>query len=369
MSDNPFGPMFGDLARLLGAQGPGAWFDTATQLATSIARGEDGDPNPDPLERQRLEELSTLVARHVDDLFGVAREPELVVTNRVGLATAALTQWRPLMEPALAATALPDLGADPAFAQMARLMGPLFAGFQLGSAAGHLTERAWSLAVIPLPRHDGSSWVVAANLSAFADSWSLTHDEVDVFALAQEFAAATVLTRPGTGDALRALLLDTIREAQAVQGDLLGKIQGLLEGGDPAQALSDPAALLEGIDLPDDSPATRAINAATAALGAVFELAAHEVTTRLLGPRPVLAEAVRRHRLSDARGEEAASALFGIAARGDHHERASAFAADLARNHGFSAFSALLRVDGLPSDDELDDPARWWRRVSTSPLA
>ncbi len=368
MSDNPFGPLFGDLARLLGNQGPGAWFDTATQLATSIARGEDGDPNPEPLERQRLEELTPLVARHVDDLFGVAREPELIVTTRVGLATAALAQWRPLIEPALNA-AVPEMGGDPAFAQMARIMGPLFAGFQLGSAAGHLTERAWSLAVIPLPRLDDSSWLCANNAAAFAESWSLTRDEVYVFALAQEFAAATILTRPGTGDALRALLLDTVREAQAVQGDLLGRIQGLFAEGDPSQMLSDPAALLEGIDLPDDSPATRAINAATAALGAVFELAALEVATRLLGPRSALAEAVRRHRLSDARGEEAASALFGIAARGEHLERASDFANRLVATHGFGAFSALLRVDGLPSDDELDAPERWWERVSTSPLA
>ena len=49
MSDNQlegFGGMFGDIFSMLGKQGPNAWFDTATQLALNIARGEDGDPNP-----------------------------------------------------------------------------------------------------------------------------------------------------------------------------------------------------------------------------------------------------------------------------------------------------------------------------------
>ena len=36
-------PMFGDLFKLLGQQGPDAWFQTATQLALNVARGDDGD--------------------------------------------------------------------------------------------------------------------------------------------------------------------------------------------------------------------------------------------------------------------------------------------------------------------------------------
>jgi len=73
MSDNPFGGMFGDIFSMLGQQGPDAWFTTATQLALNIARGEDSDPNPLPIERQRLEELAPLVARHVDSLLRLSR--------------------------------------------------------------------------------------------------------------------------------------------------------------------------------------------------------------------------------------------------------------------------------------------------------
>jgi hypothetical protein len=104
MTDNPFGGMFEDIFSLLGQQGPDAWFTTATQLALNIARGTDGDPNPLPIERQRLEELAPLVGRHVDALLGVSRTPSLTAVNRSALTTAALTQWRPLMSRARTST-------------------------------------------------------------------------------------------------------------------------------------------------------------------------------------------------------------------------------------------------------------------------
>ena len=88
--------MFADIFKLINQQGPNAWFDTATQLALNIARGSDGDPNPLPTERQRLEELAPLVGRHVDALWGVPSEPVITAVNRSELTAAALAQWRSL---------------------------------------------------------------------------------------------------------------------------------------------------------------------------------------------------------------------------------------------------------------------------------
>jgi uncharacterized protein (DUF2342 family) len=373
VSDNPFGGFFGDIFNLLGQQGPNAWFDTATQLALSIARGDDGDPNPLPAERQRLEEWAPLVERHVDALFAVARPPSVTAVNRSSLAVAALGQWRPLIEPIATRTvALPeDLEGDggPALAQMVAALGPLFTGFQMGSVAGHFTERAWSLAALALPRESDERLLVVNNLAAFAEAWSLERNDVYVFALAQEFVASLVLSQPGTGDALRALLLDGVRESAAAQGDLLDRLSSMVNPDDLSSLMANPEALLEGITVPQDSAATRALNAATGALLAFFDAAAHDITAALLGPRPALVEAYRRHRRSDARGEDAAAALFGISTQGAHHDLAAAFVAELADEHSLSVFDALLRVDGLPSAEELSDPPRWYERVSTSPLA
>jgi uncharacterized protein (DUF2342 family) len=374
MSDNPFGGMFGDIFSMLGQQGPDAWYTTATQLALNIAQGTDGDPNPSPLERQRLEELAPLVARHVDAIFAVSCEPSVTAVNRSGLTIAALAQWRPLMEP-MVNTPVPtgddlDVAADNALmAQMAATIGPLFTGFQMGSVAGHFSERAWSLAALPLPRLDAERLLVVNNLTTFATDWSLETDEVYVFALAREFVASLVLTQPGTGDALRALLIDAVREAAAVQGDLMTRLQSMIKPEDINELMNNPESLLDGIEIPEDTDATRAINAAASVLLAFFDASARAITEAILGPRPTLVEAYRRHRRSDARGEDAASALFGISTQGPHHDDAETFVATLRDQHGLAVFDALLRVDGLPSHDELTSPDSWYQRVTNSPLA
>jgi uncharacterized protein (DUF2342 family) len=254
-------------------------------------------------------------------------------------------------------------------AQIASTLGPLFTGFQMGSVAGHFSERAWSLAILPLPREDTDRLLVVNNLASFAEAWSLEHDEVYVFALAQEFVASLVLTQPGTGDALRALLFDAVQEATRAQGDLLTRLQSIVNPEDLTSFINNPEALLDGIELPEETDATRAINAAASVLSAFFEAAAHEITEAILGPRPALVEAYRRHRHSDARGEDAAAALFGISTQGPHHEQAHDFVATLQRTHTLKVFDALLRVDGLPSASELSDPDAWYERVTNSPLA
>ncbi|MGA2123808.1 MAG: zinc-dependent metalloprotease [Acidimicrobiales bacterium] len=377
MSDNPFGNMFGDIFSMLSQQGPDAWYQTASQLALNIARGEDGDPNPLPAERQRLEEMAPLVGRHVDALFGVSIEPSVVTVNRSALTQAALEQWRPLMDPVMKSTSsvTPPLGEDldvqqnQLLNQISSTIGPLFAGFQMGSVAGHFSERAWSLAVLPLPRENHFHLLVVNNLAKFASDWSLENEEVYVFALAQEFIASLVLTQPGTSDALRALLIDAVNESNAMQGDILGKLTNLMESGDINEMMNNPEALLEGIEVPEETNATRAINAATSVLLAFFDAVAKDVTESLLGPRPALFEAYARHRRSDARGEDAAAALFGISTQGSHHDAAREFVSTLVAEHGLGVFSALLRVDGLPSAAELESPNAWYERVTTSPLA
>ena len=376
MSTDPFSGMFGDIFNLLGQQGPDAWYQTATQLGLNIARGEDGDPNPKPSERQRLEELAVLVSRHVDSALGVAGDASITGVNRSALTSAALSQWKPLIAPVLDHLAL---GAQPSDAdpdnevammsQLAATIGPLFTGFQMGSVAGHFSERAWSLAVLPLPRLDATRMLVVNNLTSFAEAWSLERDEVYVFALAQEFVAALVLSQPGTGDALRALLIDAVREASAAQSNLIDRLQSMINPEDLNELMSNPAALLDGIEVPEESDATRAINAAASVLLAFFDRAASDITESILGPRPALAEAYARHRRSDARGEDSASALFGIATQGPHHDAAKRFVNTLTEAHGLAVFDALLRVDGLPSAHELDAPEEWYERVTNSPLA
>jgi uncharacterized protein (DUF2342 family) len=374
VSDNPFGGLFGDLFNVLGQQGPNAWFETARTLALNVARQEDGDPNPEPAERQRVEQFAPLVARHVGTLFEVAVSDAVTATNRTGLTLAALTQWRPLVQPMVDAPP-PSLGLEVEegvganLGQLTAALGPLFTGFQVGSVAGHFSERAWSLAALALPRESPEQLLVVNNVAHFAEEWSLDRDQTTVFAIAREIVASLILTQPGTGDALRALLLEGVRDSMAAQGDLISRLSKMVSPEDFAALMGDPESLLDGIEIPEETPATRALNAAVAVLRAGIDAAAFWVCEQIVGPVPQLREAYLRYRLADARGEDAAAALFGIATRGAHHAEADEFVASSVAAHGLSVLSVLLRADGLPSAEELGDPAAWYERVTNSPLA
>lgn len=374
MSDNPYGGFLGDLLNILGQQGPNAWFDTARSLALTVARKDDGDPNPEPTERQRFEQFSPIVARHVGALFEVSLDHDINVATRTALTVAALDQWRPLVNPMIdnAALASPPALADDdegMFGQFAATIGPLFTGFQLGSVAGHYSDRAWSLAALALPRESRELIVVANNVARFAEDWSLDRDATAVFALAREMAASVVLTQPGTGDALRALLLESVRDSVAAQGDLMDRIARSVTPETLASLAGDPSSLLDGLDAPEPTAATRAVDAATAALRAVFDAVAFSVCEQMLGPVGALREAYRRYRMADARGEDAAAALFGIATHGDHQGAADTFVAHILTADGFDGFSPLLHADGLPTYAELWLPDAWRERVAASPLA
>ncbi len=107
--------MLGDLLRLIRTQGPLQW-ELAFQLATSVAAGDEPDPNPDPIARIRLEELSGIAELHVADVTGTVlaaggRGPKLVPTTRVEWARRSLEGWRPLLDHL--AAALTSTGEKP----------------------------------------------------------------------------------------------------------------------------------------------------------------------------------------------------------------------------------------------------------------
>jgi putative hydrolase len=94
--------MLGDLLRLIRTEGPLQW-ELAFQLATSVAAGDEPDPNPDPIARIRLEELSAIAELHVADVTGMVlgsggSSLRLVPATRVEWARRSLEAWRPLLD-------------------------------------------------------------------------------------------------------------------------------------------------------------------------------------------------------------------------------------------------------------------------------
>ena len=102
--DNPFSgiPFFGDLMRMMNAQSTSPW-DSAAQLAVSIASGGTSEANVDPGDRIELERFARIAEMHVEAVTGQALSPagselRVVAATRSQWAQQALRDYRPLFE-------------------------------------------------------------------------------------------------------------------------------------------------------------------------------------------------------------------------------------------------------------------------------
>ena len=145
--------MLGDLLRLIRTEGPLQW-ELAFQLATSVAAGDEPDPNPDPIGRIRLEELSAIAELHVADVTGMVLAPagsnlKLVPTTRVEWARMSLEAWRPLLDRLAAAlTTTTDTSATAGAEPPGRL------GFGPAASAGGKPDGGPSEAGAPASNDD-----------------------------------------------------------------------------------------------------------------------------------------------------------------------------------------------------------------------
>ena len=381
-SDNPFDGLLGDLLKILGGQGSNAWLESARTLAVGVASGGESEPNPDPLDRIAFEQLLDIAGRHVTEITGRASLTQVTVSpsNRSNWAVAQLEAWRPTIEVVVAAQAeatgasLSQLGGEgdgaALFGQFADMLGPMMLGLQFGSAAGHLAERALGTYALPLPWPAGADLlVIPRNIAAFAEDWSLPLDEVRLFALSHELTAHAIVGAPQTAERIVELLAASMADALSAQRSLIEK---MTSSGDPealASLMSDPDALLAELVTPGAQATSANLTAAATAVGAYVDHVAAQVATRHCGSSSLLIEAWRRHRVTDAKGEQAAGGLFGLDLSAAEVERGHTFVQGVLDREGEAGLAKLLR-DGwaLPTPAELDDPGLWLERLAFGEL-
>ena len=381
---NPFdGGLLGDLLKVLSGQAGGSpWFESAKALALGVASGEQPDANPDPLERIALEQVADVAARHVGELTGQPVTADgLTPVGQGAWALAQLDAWRPQIEAVIeaqsasAATSLAQMSGEdgemPAmFGQLAATLGPMLLGMQFGSAAGHLAERALGSYALPLPWPGGSPLLlVPENIGAFAEDWSIPLDEAQLFAVTRELAGRTVLSSPAVADRIHELLGVAMRDALGAQSSLLEK---LTSGADPemlATLMGDPEALMGDLATPQGLESAARLTAVTTALGAYLDHLAGTVAGRLTASHALLVEAWRRHRITDAKGEQAAGGLFGLDLSAHEVERGEAFVAGVLERAGDDGLSRLLEGGTvLPTPAEVDAPGLWLERIALPEL-
>jgi putative hydrolase len=372
-------PLFGDLAKLLGGQGPVSW-DAARQFAQLVASEGAAEPNVDPTERFRWQDLARVADLHVTATLGLdtltgGRPVEVVPVTRSVWAQRTLDDYRPLLERLAGALNQPpsDAVLDPGATMLHGLfqfLGPTLLGMSAGSTVGHLATRCFGSYDLPIPRRPSNELlVVPANVQKFGDDWSLPADDLRLWVCLQELTSHAVLQVPHVNAALRELLSSFVAAFRPDPGALTERL-GAIDPTDPdalgrlQSTLSQPDVLLGAMETDTHRALRPRLDALVAVIVGVVDHTLDRTSANLLGSSGRIAEAVRRRRIDADPSDLFVERLFGLTLTRAAVERGSAFVAGVVERAGSAGVSRLWAGEvALPTPAEVDAPGLWLARL------
>jgi putative hydrolase len=362
-------------------QGAVSW-EAAGQLAFQVATGGASEVNVDPLERIRFEELGRVAELQVSEATGLSvsttgRAVAVVPVTRTQWVQASLPAFRPRFESLATslsgtpAEAQPDTG-DPA-AMLGNLMGmmtPMLIGMAAGSMVGHLAATSFGQYDLPIPRPPTDELIVVGrNIDDFAADWSLPDDDLRLWVCLHELTHHAVLGLPHVRTRLDDLLN---RYASGFQPDphaleeRLGQLDlADTEGLAGLQSLfNDPEAILGAVQSPAQRALLPELDGLVAVVIGYVDHVMDTVGGRLLSSYGMLAEALRRRRVTTDESSRFVERLLGLELTQEQCDRGEAFVSGVLDRAGPRGLERLWRSEReLPTPAEVDAPGLWLARI------
>ncbi|MCU1498185.1 MAG: hypothetical protein JWM47_2138 [Acidimicrobiales bacterium] len=386
-------PFFKDIFKFLSFDGPVHW-DMARQLAVMGATGGTSEPNTDPLQRIRLEELLRVAELRVADATGLpttvtGRLLTVRPVTKAEWALKALEDWKELLEglavslgqapsgPSSGGDA--DLGAGAGAAggsepdvtgflgDLTAVMGPMLMSVQIGGMTGHLAQRAMGQYEPPLPRPPSDELlVVASTVEQFASEWSLPADDVRLWVLLHEITWHAVLGRPHVRRRLQDLLREYVTgfhpNPMALE-ERLGDLDPTNLTDLPA-ALGDPEALLGAVQTDEQRAVLARIDALVTPMAGYVDHVLDSVGRTLIGSYGPLHEALRRRQLEEDDATRFLGRLLGLELGQSQYERGGAFVRGVLERSGAEGLARLWESEpNLPTPAEIGAPGLWLARI------
>lgn len=388
---NPFPgfPFFGDLARLL-QQGPMSW-NAARQLAVQIATEGKSEPNVDPIERMKLEQLARVADLQVASETGLStsitgRPLTVVAVNRSQWVQRSSDAYRPLLEQIATAltsettSRLAEVEADvppgdpmSAFlGQIGRLLGPVMVGMTSGSMIGHLARRSLGQYDLPVPRAPSDELLlVTPNLHQFAEAWSLPLDDLLLWVSLHEITHHAVLGIPHVRGRLEDLMGRYAKGFRPDPTALQRRLDDLeVDPMSPTgfqeiqQAFSDPDVLLGALQSDEQQALLPQLQALVAVIAGYVDGVMDRVGTRLISSYSMLTEALRRRRVEADPSDRFVERLLGLELTQPAYDRGANFIDGVVERSGWEALERLWRSEReLPTPAEVDAPGLWLARI------
>jgi putative hydrolase len=363
-------------------------------LALAVATDNTSEPNVDPLERIKLEQLARVAELHVADVTGLSttvtgRELTVLPVTRGLWAQRTLEDYRPLLEKLAgslgSADALSEDDDDPDLGggfgpedQFAAMLGPMIQAMQpmmvamtAGSMVGHLARRALGQYDLPIPRRPADElMILVPNLDGFGSEWSLPADDLRLWICLHEIAHHTVLGVPHVRARLEGLLGEyatKFRTDPRALEEQLGDIDvtaGPESLAGLQQALGEPGALLGAIQSDEQRALLPRLEATVAVVVGVVDHVMDEVGGKLIPSYGMLTEALRRRRVETAEADRFVERLLGLELTQRVYDRGASFVEGVVERAGADGLARLWESERLlPSPPEVDAPGLWLARI------
>lgn len=380
--DGEFGfQMFQDLARMLGQPGAGQTWDAARQIAVSAATGGASEPNPDPSERIRLEQLSRVAELQVSKATGL--DPvglALVPVTRATWVSSTLDAWRPRftqlgdrLMPASDDAEEPSMTGDMAdlMGALTKMIGPTMLSMSAGSMVGQMAKHSFGTYDLPLPRRALTELaLVQTNVDAFRESWSLDPDAFALWLCVHEMTHHAVLSIGHVARRVDDVLTRYLSAFEPATNGLEERLGSLGAGLDPSdlsglnEMFADPDVLLGAIRTPAQTQLLPEIGATCSVIVGYVDRIVDDLSGTLIPGGDQISEAVRRRRVEVTPADRFVERLFGLELDQDAWDRGRAFIDGVAELGGAAALGEIWTgPDRLPTPVELDTPGVWLARV------
>lgn len=370
--------MFGDLARLFTNQGPVNW-DVARQTAQWIATEGQSEPNADPLERLRMEELVRVADLQVGEITGVSTSVtggllSVLPVTRSNWALHSLEAYRPYLERLAESLSQSSAGGEAAIdpstqlvGDLGKVLGPVLLGVQSGYMLGQLARRSLGQYDVFLPRPPADQLLtVPTNLTAFVEEWGVNADDLRMWVCLREVTSHALLGRPHVRGRLHGLIENYVSSFE-MNPDAFEVSLGDLDPTDPTalqKALGNPETLLGAVQTDAQREVLGRIGDLLAVVSGYVDHVLETVGGQLIGSYGMLTEALQRRRSDPSEGERFAGRLIGVSLDRDQHERGTAFVRGVVDRAGDEGARRLWADEHyLPTPAELDAPGLWLARI------
>jgi putative hydrolase len=385
---NPFQglPIFGDLAKMFQQQGPMSW-DAARQFALSIATGGTAEPNVDPVDRIKIDQLARVAELQVANATGLSPSISgagltILPVNRTTWTQHTLEAYRPLFEVLAESLSRGNLGAalgdtdDPAdfMAPFMKMIGPMMIGLTAGSMVGHQAQRSFGQYDLPIPRPPSDQLLlIMPNLDEFGREWSLVPDDLRLWVCLHEVTHHAVFGVAHVRDRFDTLLREFLAGFEADPGrleDEMGSFENLeLTGPEAFQhLLGNPEMVLGAVQSPAQRELLPRLEALVCVIVGYVDHVMDVVGSGLVSSYGMLSEAVRRRRVESAAQDRFVAQLFGLEMTQATYDRGAAFIDGIVQRTGEAGLTRLWQSEReLPTPAEVDAPGLWLARIDLPP--